>query len=287
MLVPPTEGLRVAKYAEGAGYAPDQWARALAGVDWSGAELLSDKPRSSVWRAELVVQQRPMTLVIKCEPIDRLKRKLQKLVRSTHAFRHWRGAELLMKHGLRTAEPKAVVYGARDGVEVECLIMEALEGKTVLQHLADGDLSVREEHAVARAVGRFTRAIQARAPNPDCKLSNLIVLEDDRQIAMIDCVGVGRAAELERMLAIQCIEALGVGLPIRRPLLYRALLGADATQARVPPRRRSTRTPGVRRRWREVERLVQAHGDPTPEHNPLGPVGSRPRQAGASIPERE
>lgn len=284
MIVPPTEGLRVARYAQGAGYSPEQWARGLAGVDWSRAELLSDKPGSSVWRATLVVQKRPQALVIKCEPIDSLKRRLQMLFGKTHAHRHWRGAELLTRHGFRTAEPKAIVYGRRDGVTVECLIMEALDGRTVLEHLAAGDLGVREEHAVARACGALAWELESKAPNPDLKLSNLIVLEPGGRraaIAMIDCVGVGRRADHIDMLAIQCIEAAGLGLLPRRALLMRALVSGAGERGDSGSRRRHHDRIGAW--WSAVRARIEAHGDLAPEHDPLahpgrletGPTGGR------------
>ncbi len=290
MLVPPTEGLKVAKYASGAGYAPDQWAKALAAVDWDRAELLSDKPGSSVWRAELVVQKRPMTLVIKCEPINSLKRKIQKLIHKTHAHRHWRGAGLLIKHGFRTAEVKAIVYGRRDGVEVECLIMEALEGRTVLAHLAAGDLSVREEHAVARACGRLVWELYRKAPNPDLKLSNLVVLDASpprARLGMIDCVGVGRRADHMDMLAIQLIESIGSRVIPRGTICMRAVAAmvdhmlvemrtAELKGGLEVDTSSEVRRQGVRQFWEEIELRAQSCGDPTPKHDPLGRAGSPP-----------
>ncbi len=276
MIVPPTDGLRVARYAEGAGYSPDQWARALAGVDWSKAELLSDKPGSSVWRATLVVQKRPMAVVIKCEPIEGLKRRLQVLLGRSHAHRHWRGAELLKGHGFRTADPKAIVYGRRDGRTIECLLMEALDGKTVLEHLAAGDLGVRGEHAAARAVGDLTRRLwQAGIYNRDHKGSNLMVVGGDPAcIAVLDAVGLreadileraldgDRESVLEKMSAKILIEASGCGVPPRRALQARFLKSAH---------------PGghdeTRRFADSVMGWVEAHGDPTPTHDPLARPG--------------
>ncbi len=302
MLVPPTEGLKVAKYASGAGYAPDQWARALAGVDWEQAELLSDKPGSSVWRAELVVQKRPMTLVIKCEPIDSFKRKVQKVLHTTHAYRHWRGAELLMKHGFRTAEPKAVVYGRRDGVEVECFVMESVQGRSLLEFVADSRVPVREQHVLASRVGAWTAKLWEKGIyNRDHKGSNIIVPDDPNiDLTLVDCIGLrvhdwlrrktdsGQVVFLEEMLAKIIIEALGCSVHIRASLLMRACHGAYDVVRRGTIPKRSSREPKVRRAWRKfrdsifdgIGWIIVVDGDPTPEHNPLG---------GASItsPERE
>lgn len=287
-LVPPTDGLRVAKYASGAGYAPEQWARALAAVDWGEAELLSDKPTSSVWRAGLVVQKRPMTLVIKCEPIDSLKRTVQKLARRTHAFRHWRGAELLMKHGFRTAAPKAIVYGRRDGVEIECLIMEALAGESLLRTIAERELGVRDEHRLAREVGKLiAMMIQKRIVNADPKPSNIMLTNNAGTIELgfVDTVGVKQHttflpgfeavddADVWFMLRDLLLEPMGIGRPVRRALAMRTL--REIWGGKGGSDWRAWRNAW----WEQVATLVRAHGDPTPEHNPLGPAsGTRPER---------
>lgn len=286
MLVPPTEGLKVAKYASGAGYAPDQWARALAGVDWSKAELLSDKPTSSVWRAELVVQKRPMTLVIKCEPIDSLKRKVQKILHTTHAYRQWRGANLLYESGIGAADPKAVVYGRRDGAIIECLIMEALPGRSLLRHIADQDQGVREQHQIARALGGLIASmIRKRLVNADPKPSNIVVTRASGAITLgfVDTVDIKKVsgfladndADVWFMLRDLLLEPMGVGRPVRRALAMRVL-------------RSLWKGSGSRSAWRAwrnewwggVSELVQAHGDPTPEHNPLGPASRTSPEGG-------
>ena len=288
-LVPPIDGLRVAKYASGAGYAPDQWARALAAVDWSAAELLSDKPRSSVWRAELVVQKRPMTLVIKCEPIDGFKRRVQKLLHRTHAHRQWRGAELLAAKGITSAEAMAIVCGQRDGALVECLIMQSLPGASLLRTIAERQLGVRDEHRLAREVGKLIAfMIQKRVVNADPKPSNIILMNKAGTIKLgfVDTVGVKQHTEflpgLEAvddadvwfMLRDLLLEPMGIGRPVRRSLAMRALRevwdrpgGSDWRAWRDEW-------------WEQVATLIKAHGDPTPEHNPLGP-------ASGTSPERE
>ncbi len=130
-----------------------------------------------------------MTLVIKCEPIDSFKRKLQKLVRKTHAFRHWRGAELLMRHGFRTAEPKAVVYGRRDGVEVECLIMEALAGKTVLAFMSESHEVTELKRLTESLADHLAQLWRRGLFNRDSKPSNLIVGDGASSIIELDVAG--------------------------------------------------------------------------------------------------
>jgi len=291
MIVPPTEGLRVARYAQGAGYSPEQWARGLAGVDWSRAELLSDKPGSSVWRATLVVQKRPQALVIKCEPIDSLKRRLQMLFGKTHAHRHWRGAELLTRHGFRTAEPKAIVYGRRDGVTVESLIMEALDGKTVLEHLGY-PLPVDLLHRAIDAVGLHLVAMWRHGLwNRDGKPSNMMIVDGAKPaVAMLDLVGLRRAGWIEesdwaRACRDLVLEPTGCGVP---PSLATRMRLCRRLHAGLAGGSRSTPDSG---RWRDfrdelwsaVSEMLEAHGDPRPAHDPLahrgrletGPTGGR------------
>ncbi len=293
--MPPTQGLRVARYAEGGGYSPDQWARALAGVDWSAAELLSDKPDSSVWRATLVVQKRPMALVIKCEPITGLKRRVQRLLGTTHAHRHWRGAELLMRHGFRTAEPKAIVYGVRDGVTIECLIMEALDGRSLLDYLADPTIPVRSQHEIATRVGNWTARIWGKGIfNRDHKGSNILVpAQRGSEPALIDCVGLryrdrleqrldgDRIMDLYAMLGKIMIEARGCGAEPRRSVAMRGYFGAFSVEQDRMARCARLKSPQDRERYRkarleDIEMIlveIDCHGDPTPEHDPLGRPG--------------
>ncbi|MEZ6242684.1 MAG: lipopolysaccharide kinase InaA family protein [Phycisphaerales bacterium] len=291
MIVPPTEGLRVARYAQGAGYSPDQWARALEGVDWSKAELLSDKPGSSVWRATLVVQKRPQALVIKCEPIDTLKRRVQVLLAKTHAHRHWRGAELLTRHGFRTAEPKAIVYGRRDGQTIECLVMEALEGKTVLAWMSEAS-EFKQKAELCCAIGSYLSTMWRQGlTNRDGKPSNLMVIDgDELRIALVDLVGVRRRAWIEehdwhRACRDLMLEPFGCGvIPSRatrmrvcRRLHQELLAGSKHTPKTGQWREFRDEL------WREVGWLIESHGDPTPEHDPLsrsgrletGPAGGR------------
>src|SRR4029079_3031733 len=117
------------------------------------------------------------------------------------------------------------------------LIMEALPGKTILQHLADNDLTARQQHAVARALGQQAAALMHHKHyNRDPKPSNQIVtVLTDRAatVALIDCVGIKRnlwfdSDEPIPMLPRMLIEALGVGLRPRRTLVMRALRAYSA-----------------------------------------------------------
>lgn len=281
MLVPPTEGLRVAKYAEGAGYAPDQWARALAAVDWDQAQLLSDKPDSSVWRAELVVQKRPMTLVIKCERLQGIGDHLKSLLRRSKVHQQWKGAERL--NAMFT--PAKCFAILRSG-DLEMLVMESVEGRTLLETITHRALSVPEERALSRVfaweAGRLLMATGWR----DMKGSNLVVTRPDAEklvIRAIDTVGVGRAHSVHGLFPMVA-EAIGCGVLPRRACLMRFLsafvreyrnweiTAPDEQDANAKNWERQER----RTVWRRIHHALQSHGDPTPRHNPLNPVGSRP-----------
>lgn len=146
--------------------------------------------------------------------------------------------------------------------------MEALPGKSILQHLADRDLTTRQEHAVAAAIGSDI-ALLARhvLQNRDHKPSNLILTNPAKPaIAIIDCVAIRRGIRADRMLASLVIEPSGVGLRPRRALMMRVIreCARNAPDILEGGHRR-----WVRELWRRVAAIVQAHGDPTPRVNPL------------------
>ncbi len=155
--------------------------------------------------------------------------------------------------------------------------MEALPGKSVLHHLADRDLTVRQQHTLAAELGRIVARLRARsdwrghAHNRDHKPSNLIVTSlDPPQVAIIDCVAIRRdwfdSDQPFRMLADLLIEPLGVGHPPRRTLMMRALLAyfRELDTAPMPDRAKA-----LRHFWQEVTDTIRDHGDPTPRVNPL------------------
>lgn len=283
MLVPPTEGLRVAKYAEGAGYAPDQWARALAAVDWDQAQLLSDKPDSSVWRAELVVQKRPMTLVIKCERLVGIGDRLKSMLKRSKVYQQWRGAERF-KAIFSPAKCFAIL---RSG-DIELLVMESLEGETLLGTIAHRQLTVSEERSLSRAFAWDAGRLMMSTGWRDMKGSNLVVtrLESERSVVRaIDTVGVGKEHEVHGLFPMVA-EAIGCGVLPRKACLMRflsefvreyrnwELYAPNEEDASAKSWERQER----RAVWRCIEEGLKAHGDPTPKHNPFGPVGNRPHQ---------
>jgi tRNA A-37 threonylcarbamoyl transferase component Bud32 len=242
----------------------EAWASALAEGRWQrAARVLKRDGRTTVYRTRLLERE----VVIKCWELGR-KARLQAVFGATHGMRHWRGAARLRKAGIATAWTWALLRGKQGTGPVEILVMEALPGKTILQHLADRDLSVREEHALAAAVGAQI-ALMARHAlhNRDHKPSNLIVTNPPlAAVAVIDCVGIGRRFRLDRMLASLVIEPSGVGHRPRRTLMMRTVRAciADAPEIFAGGSRRWRKEV-----WRLVSRVVQNHGDPTPRVDPL------------------
>lgn len=255
-------GLRVIRAALASDGAA--WAGALSGGAWlSRARVLKRDGATTVYRARLLERE----VVIKCWELAP-KARLQALIGNTRGLRHWRGAARLRKAGIATAWTWALLRGPDAGKAVEFLVMEALPGRTLLQHLADGDLTVGEEHALAKAVGAQI-ALMARHAlhNRDHKPSNLIVTDPSRAaVAVIDCVAIGRHFRPDRMLASLVIEPRGIGRPPRRSLMMRTVLACIADAPAVfdaGPKRWRNEV------WGLASRVVQDHGDPTPRVNPL------------------
>jgi tRNA A-37 threonylcarbamoyl transferase component Bud32 len=253
------------------------WATALAALEISAARVLKDDAGAGVYSAEVLGRR----VVLKWRALSGVDR-LKALLGAGRALRHWRGALWLEARGIRTARCFAIARDA--GGTREWLAMEELAGETLLEVLAEGH-SVKEQHALAREVGRVLGAIEAGGrANRDSKPSNLFVLDGPGnkwpRIAVIDCIAVrplplvGRARALARMHASAVIEPMGCGIAIRRALLMSGLLATFSPMTRA--RRRDERN----RRWLAVRRIVEGHGDPTPRVNPLAGMPPPPRPPG-------
>lgn len=248
---------------------------------------------ADAWRTRLAQPQPGLTLkrdagvhvlrtpdgyVLKSQPLTSRRRRLEFLLGFSRAHRHWRGSLRLAALGLPTARCLALARTPDAAV----LAMDALPGRSVLEHLSRRDLPVRDEHAVARALGALARTlVDAGRFNRDAKPSNLIVLPPDppadgpaapgrpgRSVATIDCVAIRRCPRrsgrhLARTLASMIIEPIGCACPPRRALRLRAVRSALGDH---PDRR------AVRELWRAVERLVAEHPDPRPRVSPLSGV---------------
>jgi hypothetical protein len=283
---------------------PALWA-ALVHDAWPHARVLSEKPSASVRALPTTGEGATAAglgpLVAKVEPIDSPQRTIQALLGHTPLDRHWRGAVLLERAGIRTAAPQALFDGlSADARRTQCLVMEHLAGPSLLTLLAEHHaraLSPEHRARIARAVARLVFRLHARGLiNRDPKPSNLIVLDahaPSPEIAVVDCIGVraGRAWEatrsardrrLARTLASLVIEPIGTERPPARTDRMRTLrelarlLDAERSpSAQQPPPGRVARD-----LWRRAARIVADHADPRPAHDPLAPAVRPPGSGG-------
>jgi hypothetical protein len=252
------------------------WTRSLSGGAWlPGSRVL--KQDAATWVRRVTLPGRTGDVVIKCRPAQGLGERLKALSRASRGDRHWRGARWLLDHGFDTAEPLLLASAVVDGVPCELLLTAFIDARSVLEHLAARDLSVRQEHEAARAVARLVGGIdKAGRHNRDGKPSNLLLVPDVSgfyRVATIDTVAIRRGAgfkPLARSLANLLIEPMGTGVAPRLALqgrIMRELLGAPPTEANERDDWWLTR--GLY--WGTARDMVDAHGDPTPRVNPLGP----------------
>lgn len=264
------------------------WARALswwAGAGEPGRVLKSDGPNvviaaSLLGRGVVVKRWRPSAWT-----------RLRSTISGSKCERHWRGASWLARHGIGTAPCLAMGHDAALVARRDYLVMEELTGPTVLDVLARSadarTIGVREEHAIAREVGRQIAGMIAHGRfNRDHKPSNLIVVGRAGRVglAVIDCVAIlplwrggGAGAARERMLASLCIEPTELGVGPRRSLVLAALcaaLGVERAGGRASRAGRGGRggrgamrlSPSAKRAlrgvWRSVAARVRAHVGP-------------------------
>jgi tRNA A-37 threonylcarbamoyl transferase component Bud32 len=266
-------GVVITRCARGTG-APraPAWQAALAGA-WlidEHTQVLKHEGRAWVWRARLLDRE----VVIKSRElgaIDRLKQALG----ASRADRHWRGAAALSMKRIQTARVLAMGRMTIDSRPADVLVMEFIEGPTLLKMLAGGnDLGTRAQHVIARAVGRQVGVmVEAGMYNRDHKPSNILMRTTragDAEPVVIDCVAIryGPWASSRRgavrMLASLVIEPTGCGCPPRRTLMLRVLLAAIASGSTSPSCKAD-----VRALWRAVADRVNRHGDTKPLVNPL------------------
>ena len=251
----------------------DAWAERLSGGAWARtARVLKEHEGGRVLDADADGER----VIVKAWPIAGVRRRVQALTGTTRGHRHWRGAQRLARAGVATAHPLWLATARIDGRPAVVLAMQRVEGRTLLEHLADGTSSEHEGNALAGAVGEQVGAIvRSGLFNRDHKPSNLIVSGaggDRPTVAVVDCVAVRRSrgrrlAPMARMIASLLIEPAGVGSPMPMRMVQAIFESAVASAFPAAPddlRRRLT--------WvvvRLVGRRVAAHGDPTPLHNPL------------------
>lgn len=248
-----------------------QWLQAVERFDPRRTKPLKDDGDTCVYLAEIEGEK----YIFKRWRLGSLGARMKAAVRMSRAWRHKSGAARLMKAGVRSAACYAIVREHAAGEQYQWLIMEYLAGKTVLQHLHDRDLSVKQEHAVARALGAALAKISmASLWNRDAKPSNWIVVEPDSgEIAAIDTVGVrGTSLRLAgnrsrfQMLASLVIEPTGTGVRPRRALMMRALTASFMAPGSITL---ANPYPIVKWAWWRTERAVARHGNPVPRVDPL------------------
>ena len=271
---PPTDDLRVARYAPGWGYAAREWSRALENLDWPGAELLKSHERGSVWLTPLTIGGRVHRTVLKVEALRSLRKRVQSILGRSKLHRQWRGAALLARAGVPAAPPLAMLRGASGRRSCEVLVLDAIPGDTLLALLARDPVPEERAGACAGIVaGHLRRMARAGLANRDPKPSNIIVGSgnDGRPVVtFVDTEGVQRRRtaldELAgRFLASLELEVVGVGAEPPRTfagLIARAV-GAAGT---ADPAEIESRSRGIMDRARQI---VAGHADPTPKHDPL------------------
>lgn len=266
--------MRIERLAPGEEPLRGQWQEALRAGWQSGASAIKQEGETSVWRARLlgrdvIVKQRagPATMKELCG-LDRESRQ-------------WRGAQWLQAHGIPTARC-LVLATTPPRPRCRWLVLEAIDGTTLLQLLAQNKLAPRQQHTLARALARQLAALTlAGRYNRDHKPSNLIVQNPgspEPTIAIIDTVAIRklrpwRRADLYAMFVSLVLEPMGCGCPPRRSLMMRVLVEHQRELLRrIPnllPQDDAVRRAARHQDWMRIAGLIDAHGDPTPKVNPL------------------
>lgn len=261
---PPSERIRlVREWEEGA----RGLASAAGGPAWlRTAAALKENDRTSVLAGEWGGER----VVVKSMVSGRAKDALARLVRTTRFEREARGSELLRSEGFEAARALALWRGAdRSRGRVECLATEFIAGETLLARIAHGGAEGGAAALIKEAGGLTARLVRAGLYNRDHKGSNMIVRAGaDARLVMIDAGGVRRARRSDagaRMLAKLLIEMAGMGIETRGGLMDHALRGYEAGFGGAVD---GTALRGT------IERIIAAHGDPTPKDDPLRSAAS-------------
>lgn len=257
------------------------WQAWLSRAAWQDAALLKRDGDSWVRALPAPPGCGFTEVVVKCRVDRGLRAAIKRFARSSRGDRQWRGARWLLGRGLRSARPLALVRARVDGVPCELLILERLRGRSVLEHLASGDLTTAQQHQVAGELGTLLASlIGSGRYNRDGKPSNLMVVTDaggHLRVATIDTVAIRRSrsasGSLAAMLASLYIEPWGCGIPPRAALCARVILasvsGTTPAANPGPPEPSAGTRESFRRAWAASVHAVRAHGDPVPRINPL------------------
>jgi len=264
---PPTQGASPARADDS--FDADALLTAIRGADWPGdALVLKDRPDGTVCRRTLVARD----LVFKTEPVSSPYRRLQVRFGLSRGRRTWDGACWLMDQGIKTARPLALIDGHTDAGQVECLVLEVIEGVTLLQHLADEPDSDRTRN-IAETVGRDLATIfLAGRYNRDHKPSNMIVDPQAPHVTIIDTIAIRPIAPgfepLERMLASLVLEPSALGVPGSWDFIGRVTHAAS--KAILQPSSGITPETYADRLLERVRRRVESHTGSAPRHESVG-----------------
>lgn len=281
-LWPTLQQLRLVRYAEGWGHPPAAYLRA-----WNSARTTGGAGQSGVLKAQSVaglerklasvvrlplvlVKQEPEEsspeVVVKLEPLLRMRPRVQSLLRQTKHHRQWRGHDTLARHDLPSAQPLALLKGSMDlgssAIPVEMLVLQLVPGKTLLQLVAQQDSGRLTPSLAEQLAAHIRRFSQAGLWNRDPKPSNLIV-GPTGELVWLDTVGVGyrRVPDhgfCRHVVKMLLVESRGVGHPC--PEDFALELVARAA---------SLASGAARGLLAEIQREANAHTDAAPLDDPL------------------
>ena len=270
MILPPTGRVRVMTPsipggAEGAGARARSIARAVCAEPFgASARVIKSDDRSTVLAGEAAGYE----VVVKALALDRIVDRLRSLVRSTRHWRQARGATAVARAGLPVAGTHAVMRGVDpSGHRVEALVLERVEGPTLLRVASERALSASDHRLLLDRVGEGVgQLVRAGRFNRDHKPSNIIVASDDDgtpRPTLIDTSDIRHSRgdrSMDAMLAKLLIEAIGTATEV--PLKDRVRVARSALAS-------SGQNRTLRAVLESVDRVIEGHGDPTPKDDPL------------------
>lgn len=239
-----------------------EWIQSLARFDPRTATPLKQDGLDGVWRTSILDRD----LALKCLTLTSPLARLKSFVHLSRSFRQWRGAQLLVRAHIDTAEPVVLATQRTRGETREWIGTAFVEGPTLLKLFSQGCFTTPLAIALGRHLAGMTRG--ASLFNRDHKPSNLIVTLADEpercRISVLDTVGIrtiSPASHLRftaRMLASLIIEPTGCGHPPPEDFIR------SIAQNAVP-----AGPTDADRLFGAALAIRKEHGDPTPRVNPL------------------
>jgi tRNA A-37 threonylcarbamoyl transferase component Bud32 len=270
MIHPPTSRVRVRVFGDseaagGVGAKARTIARAVCDAGFvAGARVIKADGRTSVYSAEVA----GYGVVVKTLALDRLKDRFGSRFRSTRLWRQATGIARVRRCRVPAATAYALVRGVNaDGQRVEALIMERVEGPTLLRAASERSLDSRATRLLLDRLGHDIGAMaSAGVFNRDHKPSNIILSrsEDGSPLpVLIDTADIRRRSRdqaMVRMLAKLLIETIGTSVATSaREQVRLARSAADGASWEH----------GLRELIDAVRQEIESHGDPTPRHDPF------------------